>query len=138
MWSGGGSGGRICTVLGTVLCTVLYWSVHCYGHCAGLSGPSEPSVYALVLTRGWDRAGPGTLGTPPPRVHHPPYPHPLPHSSRPTSGTWPWAHSWLHRRSHALSMSPGPLNTARLPADRHPLLATPCHPVMALTGPIRQ
>ena len=40
------------------------------------------------------------------------------------------AHSRLHRWTDSLGSSPGPLLAWVLPADRHPLFATGCHPAV--------
>ena len=73
--------------------------------------------------------------------HHPGYTHPAPAVPPRPHGTGlsthgarsgHWAQSWLHRWSDSLGMSPGPVLLHGLPADRHPLFATPCHPAVPL------
>ena len=139
--SGGGSGVGYGTVLGTV--------GHCSGHCSVLLlAPPCPSL-ACHSTPYMHSSLPGqcaslqltlypcTPGTPTTHRCRVRTAHRVPRCGH-TCQTPRGAHSGLHQGTDWPSMSPGPVLSGTVPADRHPLFTTSCHPAHGLTAIIVQ
>ena len=126
------------TVLWLVLALVLYLFWHCSRPAPALSWP----VRALRICTRPHRASARTLGHP----CHPATPGTPPCTPRTRTRTAPssacsgsrgrcrGAQSGLHPGTDWPGSSPGLLHWPVLPADRHPLFTTSCHPGTALTG----